>query len=74
MAQGAAAISKKVFRRIHLAALGWECSEPEPDLSRGVPGPRRSAPAGTRPEAGKAARRAWGAGSEAEGPAREATP
>lgn len=69
MAQGAAAISEKVFRRIHLASLGWECSEL--DLSRGAPGPQRPAPAGTRLEAGKAERRAWGPGSEAKGTAAE---
>lgn len=38
MAQGAAAISEKVFRGIHPASLGWECSELELDLSRGPRG------------------------------------
>lgn len=53
-----------------MGSIGWECSEPELDLSRAVPG--APVPAGTRPEAGKASRRAWGAGSEAEGSAEEA--
>lgn len=45
----------------------WICRELSPALGAPVP-------AGTRPEAGKASRRTWGAGSEAEGSAGEAFP
>lgn len=68
MAQEAAAISKRVLRRIYpprLASPGWRRSELELDFSRGAPGPRR-------PEAGTAVRRASGAGFEAKGAAQDA--
>lgn len=50
----------------------WGCSKPKLDLSRSAPSPRGPEPARARPKAGKAARLAWGAGSEAGVSAKEA--
>lgn len=78
-AQGEATNSERVLRRIYSASSDWGCSDLEPDLSQGAPDawrprPSHPKPARARPEAGKVARRAWSAGSKAEGVAGRPSP